>query len=57
MTTQFLILTLDLAVAKDDWVTTIESALRRHGEPLRWAITAVTDQQATVEAVVTVDGP
>lgn len=56
MTTQFLTLTLDLATAGDDWVTTIEAALRRHGEPLRWAITTVVGQQATVEAVVTVEG-
>ncbi len=33
----------------------VEQTLRSHGEPLRWAITAVDDQTrvATIEAVVT----
>jgi hypothetical protein len=50
-------LTLDLAVADlaSDPVTTIETALRQRGEPLRWAITQVNaaTQTATIEAVVT----
>ena len=33
---------------------TIEAQLRAYGEPLRWAITAVEDRRAQVEAVVTV---
>lgn len=32
----------------------IEATLQTYGEPLRWAITAVEDNMAHVEAVVTI---
>ncbi|MEB3290754.1 MAG: hypothetical protein VKI82_12620 [Leptolyngbya sp.] len=56
--TQFLTLTLPLADLGQDPVATVEAALGRWGEPLRWAITQVDEAAglATVEAVVTTEG-
>ncbi|NJL49037.1 MAG: hypothetical protein HC929_18225 [Leptolyngbyaceae cyanobacterium SM2_5_2] len=53
--THFLSLEISLPAATYDLVASIETELRRHGEPLRWAITQVNEmaQTATVEAVVT----
>ena len=55
LATHFLTLDLALADLTSDPVTTIETALRQRGEPLRWAITQVNaaTQTATIEAVVT----
>jgi hypothetical protein len=35
----------------------IEAALVRHGEPLRWAITAVRGEELHLEAVVLIGSP
>jgi hypothetical protein len=55
LNTHFLILSLPLSDLNADPVTTVETALRQRGEPLRWAITQVNEATglATVEAVVT----
>jgi hypothetical protein len=55
LNTHFLILSRPLSDLKADPVTTVETALRQRGEPLRWAITQVNEATglATVEAVVT----
>ena len=53
--TYFLSLEIGLPGATDDLVALVETELRRHGEPLRWAITQVNGavQTVSVEAVVT----
>ncbi len=55
MSTQFLSLSVPLHVSPVVLRERVESMLRSHGDPLRWAITSVdTAQQiAQVEAVVT----
>ncbi|MBE9066705.1 hypothetical protein IQ260_08575 [Leptolyngbya cf. ectocarpi LEGE 11479] len=56
LTTEFVRMTVELqtGVALRD---RIETQLRSHGDPLRWAITAVTGSVAHVEAVVTFVAP
>ncbi|WYL93756.1 MAG: hypothetical protein HEQ35_07630 [Gloeotrichia echinulata IR180] len=56
MTTHFITAEIDLQETPTELQQAIEAELQKQGEPLRWAITSVDDQQqiATVEAVVTV---
>jgi hypothetical protein len=56
MTTHFITAEIDLSAAKLLLVEEVNAELAKHGEPLRWAITAVDNEQQTaqVEAVVTV---
>ncbi|WYL99364.1 MAG: hypothetical protein ACSI46_02745 [Gloeotrichia echinulata DVL01] len=58
MTTHFITAEIDLQETPTELQQAIEAELQKQGEPLRWAITSVDDQQqiATVEAVVTVEG-
>ncbi|MGF1517139.1 MAG: hypothetical protein ACFCVB_04955 [Nodosilinea sp.] len=53
LSTHFITIDISLGGAGEDLVAAIEAALAEHGEPLRWAITQVSSQTATVEAVVT----
>lgn len=55
VSTLFLSLTVPLQRSPKDLRDRVESMLRSHGEPLRWAITSVDTAQQTVqvEAVVT----
>ncbi len=59
MTTHFITAEIDLSTASTNLVETITSNISQHGEPLRWAITAVEPEQgiARVEAVVTLPKP
>ncbi|MGB8700287.1 MAG: hypothetical protein WCD18_12795 [Thermosynechococcaceae cyanobacterium] len=54
MTTHFIEAEIDLTVtnADTDLRQAIESQLKSQGEPLRWAIAAVNDKTACVEAVI-----
>jgi hypothetical protein len=52
MITQFITVEIDLKQAAPDLQLTIEAQIRTQGEPLRWAITAVHQGVAQVEAVV-----
>ncbi|MBD0337104.1 MAG: hypothetical protein ICV62_16575 [Cyanobacteria bacterium Co-bin13] len=56
MTTHFITAEIDLNDATTDLQQAVEAELEKRGEPLRWAVTAVDEEQqkATVEAVVTV---
>lgn len=55
MTTHFIEVDVDLQDSPLKMQQVIETALQEHGQPLRWAVTAVdTEQQkARVEAIVT----
>jgi hypothetical protein len=55
MTTHFITAEIDLQETPTELQKAIEAELKKQGEPLRWAITAVDKEQekATVEAVVT----
>jgi len=55
MTTHFISAEIDIQETPTELQQAIEAELQKQGEPLRWAITAVDDEQqkATVEAVVT----
>ncbi len=55
MTTHFITTEVDWRDRPDSLPEAVEAALRPHGEPLRWAVTAVDDTtgRAQVEAVVT----
>lgn len=59
MTTHFITAEIELPTAIGDTPSAIAAELQKHGEPLRWAITAVdtATQTATVEAVVTIATP
>jgi hypothetical protein len=52
MITQFLTLELDVTHLSSSLRHTIESILKQQGEPLRWAITAVSAEGIQVEAVI-----
>jgi hypothetical protein len=58
MTTHFITAEIDLQETPTDLQKTIEAELKKQGEPLRWAVTAVDTEteKATVEAVVTTSG-
>ncbi|WP_414543874.1 hypothetical protein [Nostoc sp. CCY0012] len=55
MTTHFITAEVDLQETPSELQQVIEAELQKQGEPLRWAITSVDEEQekATVEAVVT----
>lgn len=55
MTTHFISAEIDLQETPTELQKAIETELKKQGEPLRWAVTAVDEekQTATVEAVVT----
>jgi hypothetical protein len=55
MTTHFITAEIDIQETPIQLQQVIEAELKKQGEPLRWAITAVNSEQqkATVEAVVT----
>jgi hypothetical protein len=57
MTTHFITAEVDLQATPTELEQAITDELQKQGEPLRWAITSVDEQQQTaaVEAVVTVD--
>jgi len=56
MTTHFITAEVDLQESPIKLHQEIETELEKRGEPLRWAITSVNEQEqkATVEAIVTV---
>ncbi|AFY34464.1 hypothetical protein [Calothrix sp. PCC 7507] len=58
MTTHFITAEIDLQATSTELEKVIETELQKQGEPLRWAITSVDDEQqkAVVEAVVTTVG-
>jgi hypothetical protein len=55
MTTHFITAEIELPETSTELEKAIEAELKKQGEPLRWAITAVNEEEqtATVEAVVT----
>ncbi|MFM2064231.1 MAG: hypothetical protein RLZZ507_3902 [Cyanobacteriota bacterium] len=55
MTTHFITAEIDLQETPTELQKAIEAELKKQGEPLRWAVTSVDEEQekATVEAVVT----
>ncbi len=53
MTTHFITAEIDLDTAQENLVQTIQAEVAKHGEPLRWAVTATDGKRASVEAVVT----
>ncbi len=57
MTTHFITAEIDIQSNSTELQKLIESELKKQGELLRWAITAVDveKQKATVEAVVTTE--
>jgi len=59
MTTHFITAEIDLQETPTELQKVIAAELKKQGEPLRWAITAVDETQAkvTVEAVVTTNTP
>lgn len=54
MTTHFITAEVDVQDASA-LPEAIEAQLKEQGEPLRWAVTAVKDEKAQVEAVVLAD--
>lgn len=56
MTTHFITAEIDLQETPTELQKAIEAELKKQGEPLRWAVTSVDEEQekATVEAVVTI---
>ncbi|MEM9266553.1 MAG: hypothetical protein AAGA46_13615 [Cyanobacteria bacterium P01_F01_bin.13] len=57
LSTEFVQITVELQTTGSELRDHIETQLRTHGEPLRWAITSVAEATAHVEAVVTVVAP
>lgn len=57
MQTEFIRLTLPRHALSPPFHEAIEQALQAHGQPLRWAITATTTADLTVEAVVLKTSP
>jgi hypothetical protein len=55
MTTHFITAEIDLESSPAALNAAIQSELQNRGEPLRWAITAVEEGKATLEAVVTTE--
>ncbi|TAE61886.1 MAG: hypothetical protein EAZ76_01835 [Nostocales cyanobacterium] len=57
MTTHFITAEIDAQETPTELQKAIESELKKQGEPLRWAVTAVDaeTEKVTVEAVVTTD--
>lgn len=56
MTTHFITAEIDLQENPAALQKEIETELEKRGEPLRWAVTDVKDDKATVEAItVTAD--
>lgn len=55
MTTHFITAEIDLQASPIETHQAIEAELQKRGEPLRWAVTTVDEdqQKAIVEAVVT----
>ncbi len=53
MTTHFIEVEIDLNESPIALPQAIETELQKRGEPLRWAVTQTTGDQATVEAIVT----
>ncbi|MBS9385727.1 MAG: hypothetical protein HEQ24_16505 [Dolichospermum sp. BR01] len=55
MTTHFITAEIELQETPTELEKAITAELQKQGEPLRWSITAVNEEQqtATVEAVVT----
>ena len=56
MTTHFIWAEIDLQETPTELQKAIEAELKKQGEPLRWAVTAVDieKEKVTVEAVVTI---
>lgn len=54
LTTEFVLMTVELQPTGIALRNHIETQLRTYGDPLRWAITSVEKTTAQVEAVVTV---
>lgn len=52
MTTHFIAAEMELEASTADLQASIEAKLREQGEPLRWAVTDIKAETATVEAVV-----
>ncbi|MCY7273117.1 MAG: hypothetical protein LH702_05065 [Phormidesmis sp. CAN_BIN44] len=54
MNTHFVTTQVDLQATPAEMQLAIESTLRTHGEPLRWAVTSVNteNQKAQIEAIV-----
>lgn len=52
MTTHFIAAEIELDASTTELQANIEAKLREQGEPLRWAVTDVQSETATVEAVV-----
>lgn len=52
MTTHFITAEIDLSETDIDVPAQIDAKLKEQGEPLRWAVTNVQANTATVEAVV-----
>jgi hypothetical protein len=59
MQTKLITLVVSLQVSPEALPSHIQTQLTQHGDPLRWAITAVNaaSQTAQVEAVVTTSNP
>ncbi|NEQ50085.1 MAG: hypothetical protein F6K11_08135 [Leptolyngbya sp. SIO3F4] len=57
LTMKFVQITVPLQSSGIDLRDKIEAQLQSYGEPLRWAITAVTGTAVMIEAVVTVMEP
>ncbi len=57
MNTHFVSIEVNLQSSPIEMQSAIEAELRKHGEPLRWAVTGVNanQQKAQVEAIVTRD--
>lgn len=53
MRTQFVIVEVPLRASAIAFRQAIEAELRSLGTPLRWAVTAVNEQMAQIEAIVT----
>ncbi|NCJ08316.1 hypothetical protein GS597_17750 [Synechococcales cyanobacterium C] len=52
ITLELITTTVEMPDHPTDLLAQIQQALRQHGEPLRWAVTGITDHQAQIEAVV-----
>jgi hypothetical protein len=55
MTTHFITAEVEQQASPEALQETITAQLKEQGEPLRWAITAVDEETAHVEAVVLAD--
>lgn len=56
MTTHFITAEIDLRESPLEMQKAIEDELKKRGEPLRWAVTEINQEQQTavIEAIVTV---